>query len=91
MNQLAMQVIGQVQGVAFRAHTQRVAQGLGLTGWVRNEPDGSVQLVAEGSQAALETLVAWVERGGPPRAVVAHSPRQWGPATGAFADFVITQ
>ncbi len=54
---------GRVQGVCFRAATIDEAQGLGLTGWVRNRPDGRVEIVAEGKRANLEMLAAWAHRG----------------------------
>ncbi len=62
-------VTGTVQGVWYRASTQRQAEELGLKGFVRNQPDGSVYLEAEGDENALETLVTWCWEG-PPRAEV---------------------
>lgn len=56
-------VYGVVQGVFFRAATQRIALELGLHGWVKNVEDGSVSLFAEGSQEALEALQRWVSVG----------------------------
>ena len=56
-------VTGRVQGVAFRWHTQEQAQRLGVAGWVRNEPDGSVLLHAEGDDDAVDALVAWCRPG----------------------------
>lgn len=56
-------VSGRVQGVSFRAYAEREAARLGLTGWVRNEPDGTVAIHAEGDEAALEQLVRWAEEG----------------------------
>jgi acylphosphatase len=49
-------VRGRVQGVGFRYFVVRTARELGLTGWVANEPDGSVRVVAEGSPTALDRL-----------------------------------
>lgn len=49
--------LGRVQGVGFRATAQDAAQRHGLTGWVRNEPDGSVALVAEGPDGAVEAFL----------------------------------
>lgn len=66
---VAMRVHGKVQGVFFRASTQEKAQQLGLTGFVQNEPDGTVYLEAEGEPQVLEMLEAWV-RVGPRRAQV---------------------
>ena len=62
-------VAGVVQGVFFRSHTQRQANALGLAGWVRNLPDGRVEAVFEGSEAAVASAVAWCSRG-PDRAIV---------------------
>jgi acylphosphatase len=52
-------VKGRVQGVFFRDHTRSVASSLGITGWVRNLPDGRVEIVAEGPESAVSSLVAW--------------------------------
>ena len=69
---------GQVQGVFFRRSTVQEAERLGLAGWVRNTPDGRVELEAEGAEEALDALLAFCRRG-PPRArvdelVVVHHP-----------------
>ena len=56
-------VTGRVQGVSFRWYTQEQAQRLGVAGWVRNEPDGSVLLHAEGDDDAVDALVAWCRTG----------------------------
>ena len=81
-----LRIHGQVQGVFFRASTEVEARRLGLTGWVRNCPDGSVEVVAEGPRARLEDLVAWC-RHGPPRAQVDHVEIEWSAATGEFSGF----
>jgi len=60
---LHLLVGGRVQGVCFRQATIDEAQGLGLTGWVRNRLDGRVEIVAEGKRANLEMLAAWAYRG----------------------------
>lgn len=62
-------VTGRVQGVFYRASTQARAQELGLTGWVRNCPDGSVELEASGDAEALRQLEDWLWQG-PERAQV---------------------
>ena len=56
-------VSGRVQGVCFRQATADEARELGLTGWVRNLPDGRVEIVAEGKRASLKMLEAWANRG----------------------------
>jgi acylphosphatase len=63
-------VTGRVQGVAYRASTVFEARGQGVTGWVRNLPDGSVELEAQGDEAVVDTLLAWCAHG-PPGARVA--------------------
>lgn len=62
-------VTGRVQGVFFRAEARREASRLGVAGWVRNDPDGSVAAHFEGDQDAVEAMVAWC-REGPPHARV---------------------
>ena len=54
---------GRVQGVAYRASTRHEASRLGLVGWVRNMPDGSVELEAQGPADVVEALIAWCRRG----------------------------
>lgn len=56
-------VSGLVQGVFYRAATRDKANELGLSGWVRNMPDGSVELVARGSEALLDELQSWLWQG----------------------------
>ena len=66
---VAMRIYGRVQGVFFRSSTQGKATELGLTGFVQNEPDGTVYLEAEGKPEALKELETWAHRG-PDRARV---------------------
>jgi len=56
-------VYGKVQGVGFRWSTRRVATDLGLVGLVRNLPDGTVEVIAEGDKAAVAALQTWLARG----------------------------
>ncbi len=85
---LRMHVVvhGRVQGVNFRSHTARRALSLGLTGWVRNLPDGSVEAVFEGPRVALENMLGLLHSG-PPSARVTSVDTNWGQASGEFADF----
>ncbi len=85
---LEARVAGLVQGVNFRHFTRTQARSLGLVGWVRNEPDGGVRLVAEGPRHRLEHLLEAV-RSGPPSAHVRNVEAVWGEATGAFGDFSV--
>ena len=62
-------VTGRVQGVSFRYYAVEQARSLGVAGWVRNEPDGSVVLHAQGADDAVDALVEWC-RSGPPLAKV---------------------
>ena len=54
---------GRVQGVFFRAEASARARSLGLTGWIRNLPDGSVDAVFEGTKDAVESILRWCEHG----------------------------
>ena len=56
-------VTGRVQGVAFRFHAVDEALRLGVTGWIRNLPDGRVEAVAEGPRSAVDAFAAWCRRG----------------------------
>jgi acylphosphatase len=58
-----IRVIGKVQGVFYRASTKTVADDLGVKGWVKNEPDGSVLIEAEGTKDKLIDLIAWCKKG----------------------------
>jgi acylphosphatase len=64
-------VKGKVQGVYFRASTKQAAEQLRVTGQVKNLPDGSVWIAAEGEEPAMEKFIAWC-RQGPPHAVVSN-------------------
>jgi acylphosphatase len=75
-------VVGEVQGVGYRAATQRRATDLGLSGWVRNRADGDVELEAEGGLQALHDLRLWCEKG-PPLARVRRVSSCEVPATGS--------
>jgi acylphosphatase len=62
---LHARVYGRVQGVAFRGYTRREAVRLGLSGWVRNLPDGTVEVMFEGTAAQTEALISWLATGSP--------------------------
>jgi len=77
-----------VQGVFFRAYTRDRAMALGLTGWVRNLPDGRVAAVFEGDREKIDRMLAWL-RQGPPYAAVDEVLTDWQPPLGEFQDFRI--
>jgi acylphosphatase len=81
-------VHGRVQGVSFRYYTQRRAGELGLTGYVRNLWNRTVEVVAEGQQQALEDLLAFL-RVGPRAAIVTDVDVKWLPPTGGFERFEV--
>jgi acylphosphatase len=81
-------VRGRVQGVGFRYYVVRRATALGLTGWVANQPDGSVRCVAEGSTSAIDELETVLRRG-PMGAVVDGVQGVRMPATGGFSSFSV--
>ena len=87
---IQLTVKGRVQGVYFRASTVQQARHLGLTGWVMNRRDGSVEVVAEGRSDRLEELVAWC-RQGPPGARVDEVDMQRRDFCGEFAEFRMRQ
>jgi len=79
---------GRVQGVFFRAYTRDEARARGLSGWVRNLPDGRVEALFEGERAALDSMLAWC-RQGPRYAYVDSVTEDWQPYQGDFSDFHI--
>ncbi len=82
MKAVHVTVTGRVQGVSFRWYAEERARELGVTGWVRNEPDGSVALHAEGADDAVDALVEWC-RTGPALARVSNVAVRDASVTGA--------
>jgi acylphosphatase len=81
-------ITGRVQGVWYRGATEAEARRLGVDGWVRNLPDGSVEALVEGEPAAVRALVEWC-RTGPPGARVASVRETAEPPGDDLAGFVI--
>jgi len=79
---------GRVHGVGFRYTAESVALELRLTGWVRNIPDGRVEAVCEGSQAALKKFLDKIAAG-PMKPNIQESEVEWSVVTGEFDDFHI--
>ncbi|MEK6949358.1 MAG: acylphosphatase [Nanoarchaeota archaeon] len=88
MKRVHIVVYGMVQGVFFRANTKRVALGLDLTGYAKNLPDESVEVVAEGSEDKLKGLINFCRKG-PERAEVSKVDIRFSEATGEFSGFEI--
>jgi acylphosphatase len=81
-------VHGRVQGVNFRYYTQLRAQELGVTGYVRNKWNGTVEVVAEGEQGAVKKLLEFI-KAGPRAALVRRVDSQWQDPTGQFGYFEV--
>lgn len=82
-------VSGRVQGVFFRDHTQRWANSLGLTGWVKNLIDGRVEVLVEGEREKIDNLIDRINEG-PPFAHVKNVQITWEKYKKDFSDFRIT-
>ena len=85
---VTVRIEGRVQGVWFRDSTRKEAQRLGVTGWVRNKRDGSVEVVAEGGEEEVKKLAAWCHHG-PPSASVIQVDKMEEPWKGEFDSFDI--
>jgi acylphosphatase len=88
MTRAELIIRGRVQGVFFRQSTRETALGLGLTGWTRNNPDGSVSVVFEGQKQRVDRAIAWCHQG-PPSARVAEVVVDWQHYRGEFGGFQI--
>jgi len=84
-----VRIHGVVQGVYFRQSTRRQAQAAGVTGWVRNCSDGSVEAVFEGEASAVADVVAWCHQG-PAAAYVSQVDAVNEPYTGEFSLFKVS-
>ena len=84
-----VRIHGRVQGVCFRMETQHVAETIGVSGWVRNRPDGTVEAVFEGTSSHVDQLLKWCHAG-PPMSDVTHVDIKWEAYTGEYGAFDIT-
>ncbi|MDP6628957.1 MAG: acylphosphatase [Candidatus Marinimicrobia bacterium] len=82
-------VSGKVQGVSFRWFTVQAAREMGLCGYAKNLPDGTVEVIAEGTKAGLESLIKKVKQGSP-FSHVENVEVDWGGLTNQFSDFNIS-
>lgn len=88
MHRVHLVIQGRVQGVGFRYFVLRAAQSLGLTGWVRNRPDGAVEVEAEGDRVPLDRLLERL-REGPAAAEVTGIDVAWSEAAPEHSRFLI--
>lgn len=82
-------VSGHVQGVYYRSNSAETGLKLGLTGWSKNLPNGTVEIVAEGDKERIEELIKWCRKG-PPSARVEGVDIRWEAPTGEFEAFRVT-
>ncbi len=83
-----LSVRGRVQGVGFRYSAMSTARRLGLTGWVRNEYDGSVAVVCEGTASGVDAFIRWCRKG-PPMARVTEVVVKEAALQGVYRQFTI--
>jgi acylphosphatase len=88
MKRLHLKIYGKVQGVYFRSSAQGRARKLGLSGWVKNMPDGTVETIAEGEEENLNEYLQWCKNG-PSSAWVEEVKKKWEEPTGEFKGFNI--
>jgi len=89
MKRIVVNVFGRVQGVGYRYYVTDRAQQADVTGYVRNMPDGSVQVIAEGSEDSLLKCIRYLYASGDPVICVDHLEVDWGVPTGEFSGFGI--
>ena len=90
MTRADLYITGRVQGVFYRASAQQEAMRLGLTGEIRNLPDGNVEAVVEGLKDRIEEFVEWCKEG-PPAAEVENVRVRWSAARGEFRTFMVAR
>ena len=81
-------ISGRVQGVFFRSNAAKKASEIGVTGWIRNLRDGSVEAIFEGNKKALEEIIDFCKIG-PPGALVKNIELKWEPSTSQYRTFNI--
>ena len=82
-------ISGRVQGVFYRMETKRAADRIGVTGWVKNRPEGTVEAVFEGAKNQVEAVLKWCWDG-PRLAKVDDIDVTWEPFAGEFTSFDVT-
>ena len=84
-----VRISGRVQGVCYRMETRRAAERYGVTGWVKNRDDGSVEAVFEREEEGVNSIIEWC-RQGPSNALVRNVCIKWEDYVGEFRSFDIT-
>lgn len=87
---LLVKVYGRVQGVNFRSSAHSVARSLGLTGYAKNNPDGSVEVKAVGAESELAKFLEWAQRGSS-LSLVEKFEYEWGPYEKSYPEFVVVR
>ena len=82
-------ISGRVQGVFYRLETKRAADQIGVTGWVKNRPEGTVEAVFEGARNQVDAVLKWCWDG-PRLAKVDHVDVTWETFAGEFTQFDVT-
>jgi acylphosphatase len=82
-------ISGRVQGVFFRLETKRAAEKHGVLGWVKNQRDGTVAALFEGSTENVDSMLEWCKQG-PPLAMVQSVDVEWGDYKSEFNGFEVT-
>lgn len=85
---VTLKISGKVQGVFFRDSSRAKGQEFNLSGWVKNEPDGTVQITAEGEDQDLNRMIEWCKYG-PDHAMVEKVDVKWDKATDEAKDFKV--
>ncbi len=86
--ELHLFISGLVQGVSYRANAAGQARRLGIAGWVRNLPDGRVEMLAQGDEKALKSLLSWAHQG-PAQSRVDHVEAHWAEPLARLSGFEI--
>lgn len=88
MSTALLKITGHVQGVFYRAHAQEEAKKLGLKGYAKNLPEGSVEALVQGPEEKIKQFINWAKEGSP-RAEVKNVEIKWDNVEKEFPDFEI--
>jgi len=86
--EIILKITGKVQGIFFRVNTKKIADQLNIKGYVKNEPDGSIKIVAQGQTQALDKLADWCKTG-PKLAKIEKVKKKVQPIKKTYDDFLI--